>query len=169
MIIAVTYQDGQVFQHFGHSEAFKLYQVEAGEIRSAQVVETNGSGHGALAGFLREKGVTHLICGGIGAGAPYERGVFRGAAVHFFGEQHKVVEVAACCGEHNIVAREPVGFGYLFFQIFQCCGCERNVSGGFVQVDSDSACGIVDSKAFGFDIGKVSLAGQAGLYLADCL
>ena len=106
---------------------------------------------------------------GIGAGAPYERGVFRGAAVHFFGEQHKVVEVAACCGEHNIVAREPVGFGYLFFQIFQCCGCERNVSGGFVQVDSDSACGIVDSKAFGFDIGKVSLAGQAGLYLADCL
>ena len=69
MIIAVTYQHGQVFQHFGHSEAFKLYQVEAGEIRSAQVVETNGSGHGALAGFLREKGVTHLICGGIGAGA----------------------------------------------------------------------------------------------------
>lgn len=69
MIIAVTYQEGQVFQHFGHTEAFKLYQVEAGEICSAEVIETNGSGHGALAGFLQERGVTHLICGGIGAGA----------------------------------------------------------------------------------------------------
>lgn len=69
MVIAVTYEDGQVFQHFGHSAAFKIYEAEDGEIRSSQVVDTNGSGHGALAGFLRERGVTHLICGGIGAGA----------------------------------------------------------------------------------------------------
>lgn len=69
MVIAVTYEDGRVFQHFGHSAAFKIYEAEEGEIRSSQVVDTNGSGHGALAGFLRERGVTHLICGGIGAGA----------------------------------------------------------------------------------------------------
>ena len=69
MKIAVTYENGEVFQHFGHSEAFKLYEVEGGEVKSSEVVPTNGSGHGALAGFLRERGVEVLICGGIGAGA----------------------------------------------------------------------------------------------------
>ena len=69
MKIAVTYENGQVFQHFGHTEQFKLYEVEDGQIRSAQVVDTNGSGHGALAGFLKERGVDTLICGGIGGGA----------------------------------------------------------------------------------------------------
>ena len=65
MKVAVTYENGEVFQHFGHSEAFKLYEVEGGEVKSSEVVPTNGSGHGALAGFLRERGVEVLICGGI--------------------------------------------------------------------------------------------------------
>ena len=69
MKIAVTYQDGQVFQHFGHSEQFKLYTVEDGRVVSSQVVDTAGSGHGGLAGFLRQYGVDVLICGGIGGGA----------------------------------------------------------------------------------------------------
>mgnify|MGYP002247056502 CR=1 FL=1 len=55
MKVAVTYENGEVFQHFGHSEAFKLYEVEGGEVKSSEVVPTNGSGHGALAGFLRGK------------------------------------------------------------------------------------------------------------------
>lgn len=50
MRIAVTYEDGMVFQHFGHSEQFKLYDVENGQVTAAQVVDTNGQGHGALAG-----------------------------------------------------------------------------------------------------------------------
>ena len=69
MKIAVTYEAGQVFQHFGHSEQFKVYTVENGQVVSSQVVDTNGSGHGALAGFLRAQGVDILICGGIGGGA----------------------------------------------------------------------------------------------------
>jgi predicted DNA-binding protein (UPF0251 family)/predicted Fe-Mo cluster-binding NifX family protein len=69
MRIAVTYENGQVFQHFGHSEQFKLYDVENGKIVSEQVVDTNGSGHGALAGFLQAAKVDALICGGIGMGA----------------------------------------------------------------------------------------------------
>ena len=69
MVIAVTYQEGQVFQHFGHSEFFKLYQVEGDAVVSARVTGTQGAGHGALAGFLREQGAEVLICGGIGAGA----------------------------------------------------------------------------------------------------
>ena len=69
MKIAVTYENGQVFQHFGHTEQFKLYDVENGAVVSSRVVDTNGGGHGALAGFLREHGVEALICGGIGGGA----------------------------------------------------------------------------------------------------
>ena len=69
MKIAVTYQNGLVFQHFGHSEAFKIYEIENGEVKNAEVAPTNGSGHGALAGFLKQHGVNALICGGIGGGA----------------------------------------------------------------------------------------------------
>lgn len=69
MKIAVTYDNGQIFQHFGHTEFMKLYTVEDGNVVSSQVLSTNGSGHGALAGFLREHGVEVLLCGGIGGGA----------------------------------------------------------------------------------------------------
>lgn len=69
MKIAVTYENGQVFQHFGHTEQFKVYEVENGQVSETKVVDTNGSGHGALAGILQELGVEVLICGGIGAGA----------------------------------------------------------------------------------------------------
>ena len=69
MKIAVTYDGGNIFPHFGHTEEFKIYTVENGKITSAEIVPTNGSGHGALAGFLAERGVDTLICGGIGGGA----------------------------------------------------------------------------------------------------
>ena len=69
MRIAVTYENGEVFQHFGHSEHFKLYDVTDGKVISAQVADTNGQGHGALAGFLKQCGADALICGGIGMGA----------------------------------------------------------------------------------------------------
>ena len=69
MRIAVTYENGAIFQHFGHTEQFKLYDVENGMIVSEQIVGTNGSGHGALAGFLKAAQADALICGGIGMGA----------------------------------------------------------------------------------------------------
>lgn len=69
MKIAVTYENEQIFQHFGHCEAFKLYQVEDKRVVSSQVVGTGGSGHEALAVFLKNLGVEALICGGIGGGA----------------------------------------------------------------------------------------------------
>ncbi|MBP3479218.1 MAG: NifB/NifX family molybdenum-iron cluster-binding protein [Oscillospiraceae bacterium] len=71
MKIAITYEAGEVFQHFGHTAAFKLYDVLDGKIVASQVVETNGSGHGALAGMLAGLGVNVLICGGIGGGARF--------------------------------------------------------------------------------------------------
>ena len=69
MKIAVTYAGGGIFQHFGHTAQFKIYNVEDGNIVSEQVIDTNGSGHGALAGLLSSLGVDTLICGGIGGGA----------------------------------------------------------------------------------------------------
>ena len=69
MRIAVTYEDGQVFQHFGHTEAFKIYDEENGAVRDEKVVSTNGQGHGALASVLKDLGAEVLICGGIGGGA----------------------------------------------------------------------------------------------------
>lgn len=69
MKIAVTYANGQIFQHFGHTEQFKIYEIDGDRIVASEVVDTNGSGHGALAGFLMQHGVNTLICGGIGGGA----------------------------------------------------------------------------------------------------
>lgn len=69
MRIAVTYDNGDVFQHFGRTEQFKIYDAKDGKVSSSQVIGTNGAGHGALAGFLKSNNVDTLICGGIGGGA----------------------------------------------------------------------------------------------------
>jgi FKBP-type peptidyl-prolyl cis-trans isomerase 2/predicted Fe-Mo cluster-binding NifX family protein len=69
MKIAVTYDNGEVFQHFGHTEEFKLYEVEDASVVASTVISSNGSGHGALATLLSEQKVDVLICGGIGGGA----------------------------------------------------------------------------------------------------
>ncbi len=82
MRIAVTYDNGQVFQHFGRTEAFKLYDVENGKVVSCEVVSTNGNGHSALADMLCAMRVDTLICGGIGAGAQM---ALRGVGVALYG------------------------------------------------------------------------------------
>ena len=69
MRIAVPFANGEVFQHFGHTENFKLYEIEAGQIVSSEIIDTNGSGHEALANFLANLSVNILLCGGIGDGA----------------------------------------------------------------------------------------------------
>ena len=69
MKIAVTYENGEVFQHFGHTQNFKVYEVEDGKVVSSQIVGSDGSGHEALAVLLADKAIDVLICGGIGGGA----------------------------------------------------------------------------------------------------
>ena len=69
MRIAVTYDNGDIFQHFGHTKFFKVYDIENGEVVSEGMLDSNGSGHGALATLLSENDVDALICGGIGGGA----------------------------------------------------------------------------------------------------
>ena len=82
MKIAVTYENGNVFPHFGRTEQFKLYDIQAGKVAEAQVVSTDGKGHGALAGMLAAWQVDTLICGGIGAGA---QSTVMKAGIKFYG------------------------------------------------------------------------------------
>lgn len=69
MKIAVTYEDGNVFPHFGRTEQFKIYDITEGKVTGEEIAGTKGSGHGALAGFLKDKQADVLVCGGIGRGA----------------------------------------------------------------------------------------------------
>ena len=69
MKIAVTYENGNVFQHFGRTQLFKIYDVEGKEIKKTVLYGSNGAGHGALVGVLMEAGANVLICGGLGQGA----------------------------------------------------------------------------------------------------
>ena len=69
MILAVTSSNGEVFQHFGHTPEFTLYETKGDELLGPRVIPTGENGHGALAGILDALGVEVLICGGIGGGA----------------------------------------------------------------------------------------------------
>ena len=69
MRIAVTYENGDIYQHFGHTEQFKIYDVQDGKVVESRIIDTNGQGHGALADILHSLHADILICGGIGGGA----------------------------------------------------------------------------------------------------
>ena len=69
MKMAVTYENGEIFRHFGKTEHFKIYEIEDGKVISAEVIGTGGTGHEALADFLAAQGVAAVICGGLGDGA----------------------------------------------------------------------------------------------------
>lgn len=82
MKIAVTYEDGNIFPHFGRTQQFKLYDIAGGKVVNAQIVNTDGNGHGALAGMLTGWNVDTVICGGIGAGA---QSTLMKAGIQFYG------------------------------------------------------------------------------------
>ena len=109
MKIAVTYENGNIFQHFGKSEAFKVYTVENDKVVSSEVVSTDGQGHGALGGFLTEHGADAVICGGIGPGA---QDVLRSAGISLY------AGVSGSCDE----AVEKLLAGTLVSQSVANCG-----------------------------------------------
>lgn len=69
MRVAASYENGEVFQHFGRTPAFKVYEIESGSVVRSGILDPEGAGHGALVGVLMGSGVDALICGGIGPGA----------------------------------------------------------------------------------------------------
>ena len=69
MKIAVCSDNGEVFQHFGHTPEFLVCEVVDGKVVSSEIVSSGGAGHCALVGLLGENKIDLLICGGIGGGA----------------------------------------------------------------------------------------------------
>lgn len=104
MRIAVCYENGEIFQHFGHTAQFKLYDVEDGAIVSSRIVDTEGSGHGALAGFLKAAQADALICGGIGMGA---RNALAEAGIQLYGGVQGSADAAALALAKGILAYDP--------------------------------------------------------------
>ena len=104
MRIAVTYENGEIFQHFGHTEQFKFYDVENGKIVREQIVPTNGSGHGALAGFLKAAQADALICGGIGMGA---QAALAEARIRLYGGVSGSADAAAQALTEGTLAYDP--------------------------------------------------------------
>ncbi len=119
MRLAVPYDHGEVFAHFGRTGRFKLYDITDGKIVSSAIVGTMGSGHGALAGFLKAYAVDTLICGGIGGGAKQaldEAGIRLYAGVS--GDADDAVRAflsgtpraeAVCCAHHPAGASKLCG------------------------------------------------------------
>lgn len=68
-VVAVTYENGEVFQHFGKTSEFKLFEIVDNKIVAEEIIGNGGFGHGSLAGYLKDNNVSVLICGGIGSGA----------------------------------------------------------------------------------------------------
>jgi predicted Fe-Mo cluster-binding NifX family protein len=108
MRVAVAYENGEVFQHFGQTERFKIYDIENGSVRLATTVNTNGSGHGALADILKKLSVDALICGGIGDGA---RRALSEAGIRLYG---------GVCGDADMAVDALLG-GTLVFNPYVMC------------------------------------------------
>jgi predicted Fe-Mo cluster-binding NifX family protein len=69
MKIAVPTENEEVFQHFGQSRMFTVYETENGKVTTKELLDSSRSGHSALAGLLNLSAVNVVICGGIGGGA----------------------------------------------------------------------------------------------------
>lgn len=104
MRIAIPYENGEIFQHFGHTEQFKVYDILDGKVAASHVVDTNGSGHGALAGVLSALNVDVLICGGIGGGA---QAALAGAGIRLCGGVSGSADAAAEAFAEDRLAYNP--------------------------------------------------------------
>lgn len=107
MKIAVTYDEtnGSIFQHFGMTPAFKIYDVENNQITSSEVVPTGEYSHGALAGFLQNLGAEVLICGGLGMGAKMR---VEGAGIKLYGGAKGDADEAVKAYLNGTLAYDPL-------------------------------------------------------------
>jgi predicted Fe-Mo cluster-binding NifX family protein len=69
MKVAITYENGKVFEHFGQTENFIFYEVKDNKVVSEEIKNTNGLSHAELIGFLKDNKTDVLICGNLGGHA----------------------------------------------------------------------------------------------------
>lgn len=82
MKIAVNEQEGKIFQHFGQTKAFQIYEVEDGKVLSSSHLAADPKGHAALADQLIKEKVNVVICGNLGARM---LGLLQGAGIQVCG------------------------------------------------------------------------------------
>lgn len=123
-IIAVTEENGMVFQHFGHTRFFAIYEVKNGDAVSKKIIDAAGSGHSALGGFLRDNHVDLLICGGIGGGA---RNVLAAAGIELVAGAFGPVDVIVDAYLHgHLVTSDAVCDHHSHGEVQgECRGCGR--------------------------------------------
>ena len=127
MRLAVTYDQGEVFPHFGKTRFFQLYQITDGQVTGYETVSAGGAGHGALAGFLQSHGVDTLICGGLGEGA---RAALEAADIRIFagvsGSAEQAVQDLLAGRLHQtgeaVCDRDHAGHGHHGQHDGACCG-----------------------------------------------
>ena len=123
MKIAVTHENGQVFGHFGKTESFAVFETGDGKVLSKQIIPTNGTGHGALAGFLKDLGAQVVICGGIGDGA---KRALEAAGVILVAGASGDVEQAALAYLSGELKNDPAGTcGHHHGEEGRACGAPR--------------------------------------------
>ena len=165
MKIAVTYENGNIFQHFGRTEAFKVYEVEEGRIVSSEVIGSNGAGHGALAGVLSQNGIDVLICGGIGGGAQSalaEAGIELCAGAQGDADQAveaylkgELVSAGVTCGHH--------GEGHTCGHHEEGHGCGHHEEGGSCG-GHGGCCGGAQNAPAGRNVGKTCRTHYRGTF-----
>lgn len=69
MKIAIPYNEGNVFEHFGRTKSFKVYDLQNGVIENTVFINADGSGHSELISMLKSVDVELVLCGGIGGKA----------------------------------------------------------------------------------------------------
>lgn len=69
MRIAVPYDNGAIYAHFGKTESFQIFEAENHRVISTEMISAGALGHSALAGVLADANVDVVLCGGIGSGA----------------------------------------------------------------------------------------------------
>lgn len=69
MKIAIVMSGNEVSQHFGQSEKVMIAEIEAGEIKSREIVNAPDHNCSALPNLFVKEGVSSVIAGGMGAGA----------------------------------------------------------------------------------------------------
>ena len=69
MFLAIPYENGQIFQHFGRTPQWKRYTIRNGTITASEILSSEGFGHSALITLLQNWQIDAVICGGIGHGA----------------------------------------------------------------------------------------------------
>ena len=123
MKVAVSYRDGEIYEHFGHAETFAIYDFDLNNMDNStkKLIDVRDlSGHEAMVERMRAEGVDAVLCGNMGAAAK--------AQLLSCG----IVPVIGYCGDADtaaellILGRLPVAPGD-----GDCgCGCGGDCGGG---------------------------------------